>query len=85
MIDRRYIGHTLEPFSVPVEAGRLRFFAKATGQTDPIYTDTAAARDAGHRNLPVPPKYLFCLDIESPNPAAIRDLMAQDYLPQLHG
>ncbi len=26
---------------------RLRFFAKAIGETDPIYTDEAAARDAG--------------------------------------
>ncbi len=85
MIDRRYIGHTLKPFSVPVEAGRLRFFAKATGQTDPVYTDTAAARDAGHRDLPVPPTFLFCLEMEGPNPAAIRELLGLDYRRLLHG
>ena len=85
MIDRRYIGHTLEPFSVPVEAGRLRFFAKATGQTDPVYTDPAAARDAGHRNLPVPPTFLFCLEMDGPNPAAIRELLGLDYRRLLHG
>ena len=85
MIDRRYIGHTMAPFSVPVEAGRLRFFAKATGQTDPVYTDTAAARDAGHRDLPVPPTFLFCLEMESPNPAAIRELLGMDYRSLLHG
>ena len=39
MIDRRFIGHTLPAFDVRVEAGRLRFFAKATGQTDPLYVD----------------------------------------------
>jgi acyl dehydratase len=85
MIDRRHIGHTLAPFSVPVEAGRLRFFAKATGQTDPVYTDTAAARDAGHRDLPVPPTFLFCLEMEGPNPAAIRELLGLDYRRLLHG
>ncbi|HEY2929853.1 MaoC family dehydratase N-terminal domain-containing protein [Piscinibacter sp.] len=85
MIDRRYIGHTLEPYSVPVEAGRLRFFAKATGQTDPVYTDPAAARDAGHRNLPVPPTFLFCLEMDGPNPAAIRELLGLDYRRLLHG
>jgi len=85
MIDRRHIGHTLEPFSVPVEAGRLRFFAKATGQTDPVYTDPAAARDAGHRNLPVPPTFLFCLEMDGPNPAAIRELLGLDYRRLLHG
>jgi acyl dehydratase len=85
MIDRRYIGHTLAPFCVPVEAGRLRFFAKATGQDDPIYSDPAAARAAGHPGLPVPPTFLFCLEMESPNPAAIRELLGLDYRRLLHG
>jgi len=85
MIDRRHIGHTLSAFEVEVEKGRLRFFAKATGQTDPVYIDEAAARDAGHPGLPVPPTFLFCLEMESPNPAAIRELLGMDYRSLLHG
>ena len=85
MIDRRYIGHTLPAFSVDVEKGRLRFFAKAIGQTDPVYVDEEAARAAGHAGLPVPPTFLFCMEMESPNPAAIRDLLGMDYKRLLHG
>ena len=85
MIDRQYIGHTLPAFEVLVEAGRLRFFAKATGQTDPVYQDDAAARAAGHPALPVPPTFLFCLEMESPDPAAIRNLLGMDYRRLLHG
>ncbi|MDP9932050.1 MaoC family dehydratase N-terminal domain-containing protein [Variovorax paradoxus] len=85
MIDRRHIGHQLPPFQVEVEKGRLRFFAKATGQTDPVYVDEAAARDAGHPGLPVPPTFLFCLEMEAPNPAAIRELLGMDYRSLLHG
>lgn len=85
MIDRRHIGHALPPFEVEVERDRLRFFAKATGQTDPIYIDESAARDAGHPGLPVPPTFLFCLEMESPNPAAIRELLGMDYRSLLHG
>ncbi|AGU52673.1 putative MaoC-like dehydratase, metal-binding domain-containing protein [Variovorax paradoxus B4] len=85
MIDRRHIGHTLPPFQAEAEKGRLRFFAKATGQTDPIYIDEAAARDAGHPGLPVPPTFLFCLEMEAPNPAAIRELLGMDYRSLLHG
>jgi len=85
MIDRRHIGHQLPPFQVEVEKGRLRFFAKATGQTDPVYVDEAAARDAGHRGLPVPPTFFFCLEMEAPNPAAIRELLGMDYRSLLHG
>ncbi len=85
MIDRRHIGHALPPYQVEVEKGRLRFFAKATGQDDPVYTDEAAARAAGHPSLPVPPTFLFCLEMESPNPAAIRDLLGIDFRSILHG
>jgi acyl dehydratase len=85
MIDRRHIGHALPAFSVPVEAGRLRFFAKATGNDDPVYLDPAAACDAGHPDLPVPPTFLFCLEMESPEPAALRTLLGIDYRRILHG
>ncbi|SOE06442.1 Acyl dehydratase [Variovorax sp. YR752] len=85
MIERRHIGHTLPPFQVEVDKGRLRFFAKATGQTDPVYVDEAAARDAGHPGLPVPPTFFFCLEMEAPNPAAIRELLGMDYRSLLHG
>ena len=85
MIDRRFIGHRLAPFTVDVEPGRLRFFAKATGQDDPVYCDEEAARAAGHPGLPVPPTFFFCLEMESPNPAAIRELLRMDYRRILHG
>jgi acyl dehydratase len=85
MIDRRHIGHSMPPFQVEVEKGRLRFFAKATGQSDPVYVDEEAARAAGHPGLPVPPTFLFCLEMESPNPAAIRELLGMDYRSLLHG
>ena len=85
MIDRRHIGHELPPYQVDVEKGRLRFFAKATGQDDPVYTEEAAARAAGHPGLPVPPTFFFCLEMESPNPAAVRELLGIDYRRLLHG
>jgi len=85
MLDRQYIGHTMPKFSATVEKGRLRFFAKAIGETDPVYSDEAAAQAAGHPGLPVPPTFLFCLEMESPDPAAIRNLLGLDYRRLLHG
>ena len=69
MIDRKFIGLALPEFSARVEAGALRFFAKAIGQTDPIYVDEAAAREAGHPALPLPPTYLLSLQILQPSTA----------------
>jgi acyl dehydratase len=85
MIDRRHIGTEMPPFTVEVERGRLRFFAKATGQTDAVYTDDEAARAAGHPGLPVPPTFLFCLEMDAPNPGAVRELLGLDYKRILHG
>jgi acyl dehydratase len=85
MIDKRFIGHRMPAFSVDVEKGRLRFFAKASGQTDPVYSDEAAAIASGYPSLPVPPTFLFCLEMESPDPAAIRNLLGMDYRRLLHG
>lgn len=85
MLDKQFIGHRFAPFSADVEKGRLKFFAKAIGQTDAVYTDEAAARTAGHPGLPVPPTFLFCLEMEAPNPGAIRDLLDIDIAKVLHG
>jgi acyl dehydratase len=85
MIDKRHIGHVLPRYTVDVEKGRLRFFAKAIGQTDPVYSDEAAARDAGHPGLPVPPTFLFCLEMDAPNPSAVRELLGIDIGKVLHG
>lgn len=63
MINRNIIGMTFPAHSAVVEAGQLRFFAKAIGETNPIYFDEAAARDAGHPALPVPPTFFFSLEL----------------------
>jgi acyl dehydratase len=85
MMDKTYIGHELPPFTVDVEKGRLKFFAKAIAQTDPVYTDEDAAKAAGHPGLPVPPSFLFCLEMDAPNPGALRDLLDIDIAKVLHG
>lgn len=85
MLDKKYIGYETTRFSVDVEKGRLRFFAKATGQTDPVYIDEAAAKDAGYPSLPVPPTFLFCLEMEGPKPTEVRDLLGIDLGKLLHG
>ena len=84
-LDTQHIGHRFAPFSAEVERGRLTFFAKAIGETDPVYTDEAAAKAAGHPALPVPPTFLFCLEMESPNPGALRDLLDIPVPKVLHG
>jgi hypothetical protein len=85
MIDKSHIGHVFSPHVAAVEAGRLRFFAKSIGETDPVYTDVDAAIAAGYRALPAPPTFLFCLNNEKPNPLAWLDELGLDLGRILHG
>jgi acyl dehydratase len=64
MADISLIGRSLGVTTAELEKGRLRFFAKSIGETDPVYTDETAARAAGHTSLPMPPTFLFCLERE---------------------
>lgn len=65
MIDRKWIGHTLPPSVLPIERTRLQFFARAIGETDPVYTDREAARAAGYADIPAPPTFLFAAELDS--------------------
>ncbi|GAA2120876.1 MaoC family dehydratase N-terminal domain-containing protein [Kitasatospora saccharophila] len=84
-IDRSIIGSRSPEHSVDVERGRLRFFARATGQSDPVYTDPEAAKAAGHRDLPVPPTFLFCLDMDNPDRGRFLADLGVDIRTILHG
>jgi acyl dehydratase len=75
----------LTPFSVEVACGRLQAFAAATGQDDPVYSDVAAAHAAGYPSLPVPPTFLFCLEMEGPKPMEAYERLGIDYAHVLHG
>ncbi|MDT5079257.1 MAG: hypothetical protein QOJ80_3894, partial [Mycobacterium sp.] len=84
-VDQSVIGRELPPITVTVDAGRLRFFAKAIGETNPAFTDPETAKAAGHRDLPVPPTFLFGIELESPDPFAWLSGIGVDLRRVLHG
>ncbi|SAK59549.1 hypothetical protein AWB76_02770 [Caballeronia temeraria] len=67
MLNKSFIGRALPSFHATAEAGQLALFAKATGETRSEYIDESAARDAGHPNLPLPPTFLFSLELTYPS------------------
>ncbi|MEU6764977.1 MaoC family dehydratase N-terminal domain-containing protein [Streptomyces sp. NPDC046853] len=79
------IGTELPPVTMTVERGRLQLFARAIGEHDPLYTDLAAAREAGHPDLPVPPTFLFGIELQQPDPFAYLRALGVDMLQVLHG
>ncbi len=85
VIDRKWIGHVLAPIEFAIERGRLRFFAKAIGETDPIYTDLSVARDAGYSDLPAPPTFLFSAELDAGTTFAMLEMLGVDTARILHG
>ena len=85
MIDKKWIGHELPASVLPIERTRLQFFAKAIGETDPVYTDAAAARDAGYPDLPAPPTFLFAAELDSGASSRMLDDLQIPLSKLLHG
>ena len=85
MIDKAFIGRELPPSTLTLERGRLRFFAQAIGETDPVYIDLDAARAAGYADLPAPPTFLFAAELDSGQSMALLELLQIPLPKLLHG
>jgi acyl dehydratase len=56
-VKRELTGHTLPPVTFEVERSKIREFAAATGDPNPIYSHRTAAQAAGYDDSPVPPTF----------------------------
>jgi len=73
-VDPGVIGTELPPVELTVDAGRLRFFAKATGAPVPVGAAPA-----------VPPTFLYSIEFEQPDPFAWLTGIGVDLRHLLHG
>jgi len=85
VIDKKWIGHEAASSTLTVERGRLKFFAKAIGETNPVYSDEAAAQAAGYADLPAPPTFLFAAELDSGAMFALLDQLEIPLSKVLHG
>ena len=86
MVDQSAVGREFAPVTACVEPGRLRFFLRALGESNPLYRDEVAAREAGYVATPVPPTYLFCLEMmDATEPFEFLTALKIDLARVLHG
>ncbi len=55
--DQSVMDKDFKEFQFVVETGKIREYAKSLGLEDPVYSDVAAAKDAGFPNLVAPPTF----------------------------
>ena len=84
-IDRRFIGFVSAPRSTQIDRGMLRLFAKATGESNPVYFDDAAAVAAGYPGIPAPPTYAIVLFSGAPAVGSSLEDLGVDERDVLHG
>jgi acyl dehydratase len=85
MADLSKVGTEYSPIVWEVERGKIREFARAIGDPNPVYLDRDAAVRAGYRDTPAPPTFLtvpmmWCDKM----PGVIEDLKI-NFLMVLHG
>lgn len=85
MFDPSFVGKEYAPFTFEVEKGRLRLFAKAIGETSPVYHDEAAAKAAGYRSIPAPPTFPFTIAMDSEQPFLVLADLGIDKTKSVHG
>ena len=68
LIDKKLIGKQYPDISFAIEKQRLRFFSKATSQTDPIYFNEKFAKQKGYPSIVAPPTFLTTVGYEKDNP-----------------
>ena len=67
-IDKKLIGKQYPDISFTIEKQRLRFFSKATFQTNPIYFNEKFAKQKGYPSIVAPPTFLTTVGYEKENP-----------------
>jgi acyl dehydratase len=86
MVDQSAVGRSFTPVTAEVERGRLRAFFNVLDERNPTYRDNAAARAAGLADIPIPPTYLFCLEMmDAERPFEFLEELDIDIARVLHG
>lgn len=80
------IGFTFEAYQFTVEKGKIKEFVLAIGDDNPIYVDSEAARQAGFRDIPMPPTFATAIDLWAGTDfESIAKLLEMNPLKVLHG
>jgi acyl dehydratase len=78
-------GKTYPPFHYEVGAEKIREYARAVGETEPVYFDREAARSAGFRDLVAPPMFAVVYSAGSVGPAVLDPELGINLMMMLHG
>jgi acyl dehydratase len=85
-LDQSFVGRSYPPTD-PYEVGRekIREFAAAIGDTNPVYTDPEAAKALGHSDVIAPPTFVFAISFAAAHRVVNDPELGLDYSRVVHG
>ncbi|MEV5714379.1 MaoC family dehydratase N-terminal domain-containing protein [Amycolatopsis mediterranei] len=85
-LDQSFTGRSYPPqTSYEVSREKIREFADAIGDANPLYRDPEAAREAGHPDVIAPPTFLTIINLASINAIVTDPELGLDYSRMVHG
>lgn len=84
-VDTASIGKTYEPHLYAIGREKIREYAHAVGETNPLHLDLEAARAAGHADLVAPPMFAVVYCSGALGPALFDPEIGIDFAMLVHG
>src|SRR3954454_22912722 len=84
-VDTKAAGKTYEPKTYAVGREKVREYAGAVGETNPVPLDVDAARAAGHADVVAPPMFAVVYSAPSMAPAIFDPEVAMNFAMMVHG
>jgi acyl dehydratase len=84
-LDTTALGRRFEPHEYAVGREKIREYARAVGETNPLHLDVAAARAAGHPDLVAPPMFAVVYCASAIEEAMLHPAVGIDFEMLVHG
>ena len=79
------VGKRFAPVTYAIGREKIREYAAAVGETDPLHADLDVARAAGHADLVAPPMFVVVYTAPAIGPAFVDPAVGMDFARMVHG
>jgi acyl dehydratase len=84
-VNTEAVGKTYPPVVYAVGREKIREYAAAVGETNPVYLDPEAARAAGYADVVAPPMFAVVYSARAMGPAVLDPEVGMNFATMVHG
>jgi acyl dehydratase len=84
-VNTQAIGKTYEPTVYAVGREKIKEYARAVGETNPVHLDVEAARDAGYADVVAPPMFAVVYASQAVGPPIFDPELGINFAMMVHG